>query len=266
MYNTDTSVLHHGFLHEHKLTFYAKFSSWLKTARVDEHTSFFKALESDTEILDEDDVQKYILRSYYNSSNFNSTQNFHPEKGNYPPSLYRPRQPPYYKEWKSGNNQHRTSVGNSGGGDATTNALVAVLGQIMSAPNTTGSSNTTANNSNSTATVISNSTYKNKTITFKCQWSRMPICVIINGDVLNEKSKMIDILLLSGKYQSVNDKYNLDIEQDLSPRGELYFEVKCEDNEDNFVFSRDQFVDFSFDDIYGLENIKTPIRVNIITE
>ena len=56
MYNTDTSVLHHGFLHEHKLTFYAKFSSWLKTARADEHT-FFKALESDTEILDEDDVE-----------------------------------------------------------------------------------------------------------------------------------------------------------------------------------------------------------------
>ena len=39
-----------------------------------------------------------------------------------------------------------------------------------------------------------------------------------------------------------------------------------EDNEDNFVYSRDQFVDFSFDDIYGLENVKTTIRVSIITE
>ena len=84
------------------------------------------------------------------------------------------------------------------------------------------------------------------------------MCAMINGDVLNEKSKMIDILLLSGKYQSVNDIFFQGENYTLKSFVKIMRII--------VVFSRDQFVDFSFDDIYGLENIKTPIRVNIITE
>ena len=73
-------------------------------------------------------------------------------------------------------------------------------------------------------------------------------------------------LLLSkvGWDESINDEYDLQIESEYGRN--IYFKVEADNTRGGFIFKKSCFLETTLDELYSLENVVSPISVNIVSK
>ena len=264
MYYEEASPLYHGFTSQHKHSFAMGISLFVKSGvgKMPENEAFQLALNSDSILLNESETKQYLLDPYYKNANFNSTMNYHPKKGQYPPRNRNEKQPPHFNDWYNskgggvaqGNNNGTVANDNS---NVTSNALATILGQFIQSKNSDNQIN--QGNSND----LSSLAKKQIAVTFACQWNRFPESIIIDGDKLTNKSTMRELLLHcdSEDDQSFADDYNLGLDGNSR---KLYFCVKTTDGFDEISIKKSRFLQMNIDDLQKLEHVHNQLTITIV--